>query len=390
MRDVFTPAFRRAWAANFFSDLGFALLVHYPGFLKQLGAGETLIGAVAGFAGLVAVLARPGVGQALDRLGRRRVIVTAAVMRVVAAALFFTVGSIGPWVFVVRALYGLGLAVVFTGLFAYAADVVTPARRTQSLALFGLSGLVPGMFGAALGDLVIGLGGFDALFLLVMLLDLVLLATALRLDPVMGLSTAGGKGGFLRILRVHTLRPVWVLVAVFGVAFGGVQTFMRTFVDDVGIGTVGLFFACYSTTAVVLRLTLSSLPDRLGHTRVLYPAVGSLVAGMAMLATTDRVADLVVAAALAGTGHAFIFPILSGMVVERAPQADRGSGIGVFTATFDVATITGVPVLGAVIERVGYPAMFVAVAAVVVAGAVLFLRGERALAVQAREATAAA
>jgi predicted MFS family arabinose efflux permease len=175
---------------------------------------------------------------------------------------------------------------------------------------------------------------------------------------------------------------VWVLIAVFGVAFGGVQTFMRTFVDDVGIGTVGLFFACYSTTAVVLRLTLSSLPDRLGHARVLYPAVGSLVAGMAMLATTDRVADLVVAAALAGTGHAFIFPILSGMVVERAPQVDRGSGIGVFTATFDVATITGVPVLGAVIERVGYPAMFVAVAVVVVAGAVLFLRGERALAVE--------
>jgi predicted MFS family arabinose efflux permease len=371
---VFTPQLRRAFAVNFFSDLSFALLVHFPGFLKQLGAREALIGTVAAVAGLAAVTVRPWVSQEMDRRGRRPLILAAGAIRLVVAPLYLTIDSMDAWTFVVRSAYIVAVAVSFTGIFTYAGDVAPPMRRTQALALFGLSGMIPGMFGAALGDLIIDRAGFSTLFMVVVGLDAMTLLAATRLDPAVGRSAAHEQVGFRRVITVRALVPVWVMIGVFGAVFGSIQTFLRTFVDTTQIGSVGLFFFAYSTTAVVLRLSLSHLPDRVGYRRVLYPAIAFQALGMVMLATTDRLADLVLGGILAGTGHAFMFPILSRLVVERAPAADRGSAMGFFTALFDIAILVGGPVLGVVIENFGYPAMFFILAGLVTVGAFGFHR----------------
>lgn len=374
MLSVFTPQLQRPFVVNFFSDLSFALLVHFPGFLKQLGAGEALIGTVAAVAGLAAVTVRPWVSQEMDRRGRKPLILAAGATRLLVALLYLTVDSMDAWAFMVRSAYVVAVAVTFTAVFTYAGDVAAPLRRTQALALFGLSGMIPGMFGAALGDLIIDRGGFSTLFMVVAGLDALTLLAATRLDPAIGRSAAHEQVGFRQVITIRALAPVWVMIGVFGAAFGSIQTFLRTFIDATQIGSVGLFFFYYSTTAVVLRLTSSHLPDRLGYRRVLYPAIAMQALGMVMLATTDRLADLVLAGILAGAGHAFVFPILSRLVVERAPAADRGSAMGFFTALFDIAILIGGPVLGVVIENFGYPTMFMILAGLVALGALGFHR----------------
>lgn len=375
--DLFTPPFRRAFAANFFSDLAFTMFIQFPGFLAELGAREALIGTVISVAVLASILSRPLVGEGLDRIGRVPMVTAAAAIRVVTVLSFLLIRTVGPGVFIARAVYAIVLAVTFTGLFTYASDVIPPGRRTQGIAIYGLSGMLPGMFGPALGDLLIGVGGYRLFFIAVAMIDFTLLMIARTLRPLDEAPSLAGRVSFLRFARRPELRPVWVLTLVFGLAFGSIITFLRTYVDTVGFGTVGLFMFAYSGTAVALRLTVSWLPDRVGPRRVIPVAVGFIVAAFTLLAFAGGVPTLVLAAALGGTGHAFLFPILAKLTVDRSPGANRGAGMGIFTAMFDLAILVGGPTLGLLIEAKGYSWTFVTVAVLAAVGGVVFFVTDR-------------
>ena len=55
---------------------------------------------------------------------------------------------------------------LFTNLLAFGSDIVPEARRAQGFALLGISGLLPIGLGSLIGDLVVGDGDFDRLFVL--------------------------------------------------------------------------------------------------------------------------------------------------------------------------------------------------------------------------------
>ena len=112
---------------------------------------------------------------------------------------------------------------------------------------------------------------------------------------------------------------------------------MRTYVDERGAGSLGAFFAVYGTAAIALRLAGGGFYDRLPHRPV---ATGAVVAqGLAMLtlANASNVGLFVAAAALAGSAHGVLFPVISSEVVTRARTAERGSAVAAFTADWHAA-----------------------------------------------------
>jgi predicted MFS family arabinose efflux permease len=110
---------------------------------------------------------------------------------------------------------------------------------------------------------------------------------------------------------------------------------------------------------------------------VLYPSLLALAAGFAVLAGADTARDVTLAGVLCGMGHGYTFPILFGMVVTRARDADRGSAMAIYTALFDTGIVLGGPIFGWVIERAGYSEAFLAAAGVVAAGSVVFAVWDR-------------
>ena len=87
---------------------------------------------------------------------------------------------------------------------------------------------------------------------------------------------------------------------------------------------------------------------------------------MALLSVADRALHIGVAGVLGGLGHGFIFPILSGLVVARARDSERGTAVAIFTSLFDVGMLLGGAGFGAVIERWSYEAMFATTAMIVI------------------------
>ncbi len=371
---VLSRPFVLCFFANLAQGLAFNLFLHFPGFLNGIGASDVEIGFVFGLTGVAAILARPPIGRIMDTRGRRDVILAGNALNVATVGLYLLVDRVGPTVYAIRIAHGLAEAMLFTALFTYAADCVPAARRTQGLALFGVSGMLPIALGGVLGDVILARADYAALFAAALVCAAIAGGLSLPLRDLRrpGAETEPARG-FLAALLQRDLLPLWWIGTVFALALASVFTFLKRFVDETGLGSVGGFFSAYASAAILLRVFLGWLPDRIGPKRVLLPAFACLAAAFALLAAAATASQVTLAGVLFGLGHGFAFPILFGIVVTRATEADRGSAMGIFTALFDAGVVLGGPSFGAVVTAAGFSEMYASASALVVAGTLVFV-----------------
>lgn len=358
--------------ANLLQAMSFFLFVHLPGFLADLGASSVEIGTIVAMTAVAAVITRPVIGRYIDTTGRRPIALIGCWLNLVTVVLYLTVTALGPWLYLIRVLHGAAEAILFTALFTMGADIVPASRRTEGLALFGVSGLLPIALSGVIGDLVLATGTFRTVFLTAGAFALgSLVMTLLVAEPTTEVGQ-GERSGLFGVIRQRNLLPIWWIVGMFSLVLTAYFAFMRTFVDATGIGSVGLFFAAYSGSAVLLRLGFAWLPARVGERRVLMPSLVALVLGFVVLAEASSGVHIAVAGVLCGIGHGYAFPITFAMVVDRATVDDRGSALGFFTALFDVGTLIGGPLLGAIISIASYEVMFLTCAVAMAAATAIY------------------
>jgi MFS family permease len=313
----------------------------------------------------------------MDQRGRRPLILFGNALNVVALGLYLTVEQIDGWVYAIRIVHGLSEAILFTVLFTFAADWVPERRRTQGLALFGVAGMLPIALAGVLGDVILNRWDFDVFFVVAVGFALASLLLSLPLHDAPHLSEQPPARGFLESITGIHLLPLWWITFVFSFVLTAYFTFLKTFVNETGVGSVGLFFAFYAGTSVALRLTFGWVPDRVGPKRALGPAMLFLAAGLVVLAGATTDAAVATAGMLCGVGHGYTFPILYALTVTRARVAERGAAMAVYTGLFDVGTLVGGPLLGVTIRWFSYETMFLSAAAFVVIGLGLFAVWDR-------------
>lgn len=373
---LLTRPFVLAWLVNLLHGLSFFMFIHLPRFLTELGANEAVIGLIVAAAALASIAMRPQVGTAMDRRGRRPAILVGGVLNTISIPLYFTVSAVGPWLVMVRILHGLSAALLFTSVSTYGADQVPEARRAQGVTLFAASSMLPAAVGGWVGDLVLAAGGFPGVLFAALGFSLTALLLSIPLPEQRPVRAEGAparrRGSFRRALLQGNLRPLWHLTLWVGVALTGYSTFMRTYVDETGVGSVGLFFATYACTAVALRIFGTRVPERFGRARVMYPSLAAIAAGYLVLAFGSSTTSTVVAGVLCGGGLGYVYPLIFTGVVDRSSPQERGSAMAAFSLFFDLGSLVGSPMLGWVILHLGYTAMFATAGGVIALAALAF------------------
>src|ERR671919_742203 len=74
----FGSNFPRLFTAALLQELSFALLIHVPGYLSELGATEGLIGVLYASSAAISLVFRPWLGRILDLTHRRTVLLVSA------------------------------------------------------------------------------------------------------------------------------------------------------------------------------------------------------------------------------------------------------------------------------------------------------------------------
>jgi predicted MFS family arabinose efflux permease len=372
----FGANFPRLFAAALLQELSFALLIHLPGYLSQLGATEGLIGVLYASSAVLSLVFRPWLGRILDLTHRRTVLLISAVINMAAILGLATTSEWGPYLWALFLVQRTIQIALFTTMLTYGADSIPLQRRTQGLAIFGLSGLVPIAIGGYAGDVLIASVGFDGLFFGATAVSLVswIIVWTLPVLPVRG---GQPRRSFWAAFAQRNLLPLWLATLLFSIGLESLFTFTRTFVDERQVGTAGLFFATYGITAAITRVVGGQMYDRVPHRPLLVGAIAAYGLGLIFMGAAESVAMLVIAAVTTGTAHGAAFPILSSEVVNRARVNERGSAMATFTSIFDIALLAGAPTVGFVIEGFDYLAAFSGLGVVLVIGAVAYRQWDR-------------
>ena len=376
MRDrLLSGRFLLTTVANFFFFLNFASYFLLPLHIRALGGSESVIGLVMGLSGLAALCVLPLVGLTIDRFGRRLFLIVGAIGMTTASAGYLFVDTIGPLLFGLRILQGLSFAAAFTATTTFAAEFAPVSRRAQALGVFGLSTLLTHAIAPITGEEIVQRGGFHVLFAVTTGYTAIAALLALCLPagkPIPGLSTGVAE---------RRLRPIhWVLAATMtfaGMGFGTVMTFMPTYVVHEGFGRVGIFFAAYTSTAILTRLLGAGLSDTLGRQRVIVPTLLTLGLSIFWIAFVHSVPLLFAAGALFGTAQGISYPTLHALLVDLASEAQLGRSQALFNGAFNLGVTSSAFAFGVVAEHFGYRPMFILASATPVVACALFYAGTR-------------
>lgn len=333
----------------FFFYIGI-VLVTIPRFIEdELGAGEFGVGlAVATFAA-AAVIVRPFLGRLIERFGRRAIMMVGALVAAASGGLLGL--STALWhVLVLRSFMGLGEAAVFVGAATLIADLAPPNRRAEAASYFSVAVYGGIGFGPTIGEWVLADDRYALTFLVASgfsaLAAITVLGVPKRVDRS---STPAVTGGKPPLFHRAALWPGVVLASGIA-AFAVFAAFIPEYARTVGLaGSAGLFLV-YSIVSLLLRLFGARLPERLGEHRMVTVALSSLAIGLALISLVTEPWALWVGAGVVGVGMAFLYPSLMANVVNRVDDGERASALSTFTMFFEIGSVVGGVVLGAVGE----------------------------------------
>jgi MFS family permease len=363
--------FARVTAANFFFFLTFASFFLLPLHVRALGGSERTIGLVMGTSGLSGLASIVAVGVLLDRFGRRVFLLGGFATMALASAAFLFVDRIGPALFVLRGVQGLAFAAGFNAASTLAVEFAPPGRRAAALGVFGVSTLATHALAPALGEQLIQRGGFPALFVAAAACSFVAVAIAWRLPG--GAPLPAERGVPLRASA--ELSSAIATVSCCGVAFGGVITYVPTFVHDAALGPVATFFLSYTAAAVLTRITAGGLGDTLGRRTVILPALALLTISIVMLAAVRSAPALAVAGVLFGTAQGFVYPTLNAFAIDQAESGQLGRAQTLYNGAFNLGVTAGSVALGPIAEAFGHRVMFLCAAAMAASALAVFAVG---------------
>lgn len=373
--------------AHLLQAIGYASMLLLPVYITALGADRTTIGWVMGAGAIGGLILRPLAGWAIDRFGRRPTIFVGTAALFTGMALIGWVDRVGPLLYTSRVLVGAGAGTLFTAYFAFAADIIPTSRRTEGIALFGVSGLLPLMVNPVADRLSIQPLELQWFLPVVGIIVLVSLLPMLPLKE--GPRAPRDKTALpMRAAVLHRdLWPVWWATIVFAGGVAMFFAFASVTAMDRGIANPKDLWFAYAGAAVLIRLFGAKLPDRLGAHNLIAPALCVYATCFLLMAEAQSSAAFWVAGACGGIGHGYCFPVLAGQVVDRSDASVRGAALACFTGLWEFVAIVFTPLCGAAADAWGDSGMFAGGAALSAVGLVIWLALERRV-VHARAAAA--
>lgn len=359
---LYTPAFLAMFMANFCAVSSFGAFYLLPLFITGHGGNEADIGVIMGGFALASALCRPWVSTMVDRLGRKKsYLIGCLIMALMPLCYLGFAGDLESFYYpllLVRIIHGIGLAICFTAIFTFAADLIPPGRLNEGIGIFGTSGLIGAAIGPLVAEVVLNRYGFAAFFVLASLMAGAALLITLSLPEAYRPRRQADGPGFFTVLARRKQRVVALLSLLFGFGLAASGNFVAPLAKARSLSFISLYFLAYSIAAVLIRFGGGRLADRLGELRILPYALTVMATGLLALVLVHGEVSFFTAGFLAGMGHGMLFPTLNALAIRNEPAEIRGKLTGIFTGSIDFGTFLGAIVLGYIGEWGGLTLLF--------------------------------
>jgi MFS family permease len=255
---------------------------------------------------------------------------------------------------------------VYTAGAAWLVSLCPANRRGRVVGLYGICMWLGITLGTVAGTVAMRVWGFPAVwgFCAVAALAGFASVAGKRAPPR---PQAGGGGSLLP--RAAVMPGLSVSLAALG--YAALAAFVSLHMLARGVSNGIAAFDAFGFTYIGVRLFIGNVPDRLGPRLVAFWSAIVEAAGLVIVALAANLVTVIIGGLVIGAGLSLLFPSLALLVINRAPDAQRGAALGAFTSFWDVGIAVGAPASGLIASLTSYADIYYVMAVCSVGSALL-------------------
>lgn len=368
----------------FVDTIGAALVVPIlPFYATRYGASALMVGLLISSFSVAQLLCAPAWGRMSDRYGRRPAILIGLTISALSYIVFAFARS---WevLLLSRLVQGLGAGTIGV-VSAYVADASSSDQRTKAIGWLTTVTSLGWLSGAALGSVLVTIGGERAPGLFTAGISLVVAAFASQflkesrgMSPNTGTHAVPKKPTTGREAIRHVFarwsepapRLIWIYAIGIGAFYGTAAVMPLLLQERLGITekTIGYVVMYFAGLGVVVRAgILGRMVDWLGEPKLSRLGIVLLAIGLALGALGTSHLVLFTSFTLMPLGTAFLFPCVTGMLSRIVSSSERGLYLGVQQTFGGVARVAFPILAGALMDRFSKGTPFLLAAVLVMA-----------------------
>jgi len=354
-----------------------------PLFIRSLHVPLSAVGYVAAASTIVGIVVSLPAGMLSDIIGRRRVILVAAVVFATAPFLYLLVTA--PWQLVlVRIYHGLATAILGPVALAAVADTFEKGRG-ERMGWYSSATMIGRFLAPLVGGLLIFGQDFHWVYIADGFAGILALLAAVRLplasapsEPLRQAFTQqrGRYGQEIRsVIRHLGILATSGVEAVQYFAFGALETFLPIYwSEQLGYPDwkIGLLLSAQILAATLTKPVMGRLSDRYGRVRMIVSGLilGGIAAGTMVLSSQYFV--ILALMALFGLGLATVTASTAALVADLSPSRGRGGALGILSSIMDIGQASGPIVTGILVSAYSYLVAFGSVGALLILTSLAF------------------
>jgi len=340
-----------------------------PLFIRALDVPMGTVGFIAAASTVVGIVVSLPAGILSDIIGRRRVILIAAIVFASAPFLYLLVTQ--PWQLVlVRIYHGFATAILGPVAMAAVADTFDE-KRGERMGWYSSATMVGRFVAPFVGGALIFGDDFRWVYIATGTFGTLALIAAIRLSLAtatsdsLGAALKRGRGDIWSDIKtILTHRGILATSAIEAVqyfAFGCLEVFLPIFLDEqAGFSTIeiGSLFTIQIVVATLTKPIMGRFSDKYGRVPVII--AGLLLGGitMAFMTYSYNYPLLAVLIGFFGLGLATVTASTAALVADLSKASSHGGALGVLSSVMDVGHSTGPMVGGLLISALNYKAAF--------------------------------
>jgi len=343
-----------------------------PLFIRSMGVPLSTVGFIAAASTVIGIVVSLPAGILSDIIGRRRVILIAAVVFATAPFLYLLITQ--PWQLVLVRVYH-GLATAILGPVAMAAVADTYAKgRGERMGWYSSATMVGRFVAPLVGGLLIFGDNFRWVYVADGVAGVLALLAALRLP--LATNTSGSAWKAFRERRGRYGQEIKFIfrhggiLATSGIeaaqyfAFGAIETFLPIFLSEkehYATWQIGLLFTAQILAAALTKPIMGKLSDKYGRVPMIVSGLLLGAAATALVVVSSAYLLTMGLIAVFGLGLATVTASTSAMVADLSRAEGRGLAMGVLSSIMDVGQSTGPMVTGLLVASFSYEPAFAAI-----------------------------
>ncbi|MDO5814976.1 MAG: MFS transporter [Methanobrevibacter sp.] len=361
---IFTKSFFLIFGALLFTALVmYALMSTITEYATAMGSSATIAGLVSGIYVFGGLCSRVYSGNALERIGWRKIALVFMGIHFLACLLYFIVDNV-TLLIIVRFVHGIGFGASANAIVTVASAILPKKRFSEAFGYFMLGttiavGLGP-FIGGFLFDTVgshgcfIAAGVFSALaFIFMSLIDID------KYDTKDKTVEDRKYSGIEKVIEFSAV-PVSFFTALTSLGYVSILSFYRLYAAEVNLTAVfSWFFIIYSVCLVLTRPLAGKIQDNGGDMIVCVVGIVAQSIGLILIALIPSNITVIICAVCAALGFGTLNSACTAIITRNTPEHRRSYALSTFFIFCDATIGFGPALLGLFVSSAtGYAPLY--------------------------------